>query len=147
MRKTLVILFAVAILGGAGIYAKDRSGNDVHTATAMPSSSPGNTNSASSSASASYKDGTYQGDAAETPYGTVQIAVVISGGKITDVNFLKMPSGEDRSRQITQQSEPQLKLAAITAQSPSIDFVTGATSTSYGYQESLQKALDQAKLS
>lgn len=144
MRKTLVILFAIAILGGAGVYAKSHDGGGAPTAEAIPS--PSSANIGQSSDSVHYKDGTYEGDAAETPYGTVQIAVVISSGKITDVNFLKMPSGEDRSRQITQQSEPQLKLAAITAQSPSIDFVTGATSTSYGYQESLQKALDDAKL-
>lgn len=146
MRKTLVILFAIAILGGAGIYAKDHGGNDNHTATAMPSSSPSVANSSAGSKTTNYKDGTYQGNAADTPYGIVQIAVVVSGGKITDVNFLKMPDDFGRSSQITQMAEPQLKQNTLVAQSSQIDFVSGATSTSYGYQESLQKALDQARL-
>jgi uncharacterized protein with FMN-binding domain len=44
-------------------------------------------------------------------------------------------------------SKPQLKQTTLDAQSSQIDFVSGATSTSYGYQESLQKALDKAKVS
>jgi uncharacterized protein with FMN-binding domain len=55
-----------------------------------------------------------------------------------------MPSDEPRSREITSYSEPGLKQNAITAQSANIDFVSGATSTSYGYKESLQAALDKA---
>jgi uncharacterized protein with FMN-binding domain len=44
-------------------------------------------------------------------------------------------------------AEPMLKESAINRQSATgIDMVTGATSTSYGYQESLQAALDKAKV-
>jgi uncharacterized protein with FMN-binding domain len=122
MRKSLIILFAVALLGG-GVYAKEHNNpgassgsassaasSNISTASdnSSVSSTPGS--SANSSSSGSYKDGKYTGSTAETPYGTVQIAVVVSGGKI-------------------------------------IDMVSGATSTSYGYQESLQAALDKAKIS
>lgn len=150
MRKTLVIIFAVAILGGT-VFATHKHGTSSPSAAAMPSSGTGTSGSTSSisgsgSGSASYKDGTYTGDNADTPYGTVQISVVISGGKISDVNFLKMPNDQPHSREVTAMSEPQLKQNTLDAQSTQIDFVSGATSTSYGYQESLQKALDQAKL-
>ncbi len=144
MKKGLLIIFVIALLGLAGTYAKDHKSSSV-TLVGAANASPGS--SASTSSSGSYKDGTYQGNSADTPYGTVQIAVVVSGGKITDVNFLQMPFEEDRSQQITAQAKPLLKQAAITAQSSNIDFVSGATSTSYGYQESLQAALDKAKSS
>lgn len=91
-----------------------------------------------------YKDGTYTGNAAETLYGNVQIAVVVNGGKITDVKYLQMPFAEERSQSITDAAKPLLKATTIDKQSANIDFVTGATSTSFGYQESLQAALDQA---
>jgi uncharacterized protein with FMN-binding domain len=152
MRKTLVIIFAVAILGGLSFYiTSNKSKNNV---TASPQSDTSQTSGTSvsskpvksrgNSSSSSYEDGTYTGTVADTPYGPVQIAAVISGGKIADVNFLEMPTDEQRSRMITSESKPMLKQAAITAQSASIDFVSGATSTSYGYQESLQAALDKA---
>jgi uncharacterized protein with FMN-binding domain len=151
MRKTLVIIFAIAILGGLSIYiTNNKSKNNVtanpQSEVTQPSSTPvsSNKSAASSSNSSSYKDGTYTGNVADTPYGPVQIAAVISGGKITDINFLEMPTDEQRSRMITSESKPMLKQAAITAQSANIDFVSGATSTSYGYQESLQAALDKA---
>jgi uncharacterized protein with FMN-binding domain len=138
MRKTLIIIITVAILGALGLYAKN------HDNSSAPVAGSTSASSSSSTPAKNYKDGTYAGSSAETPYGTVQIAAVISGGKITDINFLKMPDGEDRSRQITSGSEAQLKENALQAQSSNIDFVSGATSTSYGYKESLQAALDKA---
>jgi uncharacterized protein with FMN-binding domain len=58
-----------------------------------------------------------------------------------------MPFEESRSQQISDMSKTQLKQNTLDAQSFQIDFVSGATSTSYGYQESLQKAIDQARTS
>jgi uncharacterized protein with FMN-binding domain len=158
MRKTFVIIFAVAILGGLSFYVNKSNANDkVHTSsnssdtsTVSPSQSSESLTSKNANASSneSLKDGTYTGDAAETPYGTVQVAAIISGGKITDIQFLRMPNEERRSLQITSMAEPMLKESAINRQSASgLDMVTGATSTSYGYQESLQAALDKAKIS
>jgi uncharacterized protein with FMN-binding domain len=154
MRKTLVILFAVALLGG-GVYAKEHGSAGAGSAAANPASSgvggsSGSTSSshtASGGSSTTYKDGTYKGDSAETPYGTIQIAVVVSGGKISDVKFLKMPDDQPHSREVTAMAEPLLKQSTLAKQSPNIDMVSGATSDYYGYQESLQAALDQAKIS
>jgi uncharacterized protein with FMN-binding domain len=156
MRKTLVIIFAVAILGGLSFYVNKSKANDKvqtsvnssDTNTASPSQGNESTiSNANSSSNKSFKDGTYTGNAAETPYGTVQVAAVISRGKITDIQFLRMPNEESRSRQITSIAEPMLKESAINRQSAKgIDMVTGATSTTYGYKESLQAALDKAKV-
>ena len=93
----------------------------------------------------SYKDGTYTSDVAETLYGNIEISLVIADGKISDVMFIQMPDKDDgRSRQITEMAKPLLKATTLDKQSDQIDFVTGATSTSFGYQESLQSALDKA---
>jgi uncharacterized protein with FMN-binding domain len=158
MRKSLVIIFAVAILGGLSFYVNKSNASDKVQTSANPSDtsavspSQGNESSTSKNANASsnesFKDGTYTGDAAETPYGTVQVVAIISNGKITDIQFLKMPNDESRSRQITSMAQPMLKESAINRQSAAgLDMVTGATSTFYGYQESLQAALDKAKVS
>jgi uncharacterized protein with FMN-binding domain len=58
-----------------------------------------------------------------------------------------MPNDQPHSREVTAMSEPLMKQDTLDRQSADIDFVSGATSTVYGYQESLQKALDQAKIS
>jgi uncharacterized protein with FMN-binding domain len=155
MRKALVIIFAVAILGGLGFYAnKNKADNNLNTSgsstTAVNPSqtSSGSTTSSSGNSSPSQlKDGTYSGGTADTPYGIVQVAAVISGGKISDIKFLQMPFEENRSQQVTNMAEPQLKQNTLDAQGSNIDFVSGATSTSYGYKESLQAALDKAKVS
>jgi uncharacterized protein with FMN-binding domain len=130
MRKAITIILVVAILGVLGTMAVSNSRN--------PSSAR------NSSSSVSYQDGAYVGRSAETPYGSVQVSIVISNREINDIKFLKMPNGDDRSREITGFAGPQLKQNTLRAQDAQIDFVSGATSTTYGYQESLQSALDKA---
>lgn len=95
--------------------------------------------------STALQDGTYTGTASVTRFGNVQVRVTIAGGKITDVTALQLTDAEGRSVQISAQAAPLLRQEALTAQSASIDTVSGATYTSDGYIQSLQSALDQAK--
>jgi uncharacterized protein with FMN-binding domain len=148
VKKSVIAILAVAIIGALGIYAK---GHDSSTNSLLPASSTSTnasgtsvTNSAASTQSTTYKDGTYTGNSEDTPYGIVQIAAVVSGGKITSVNFLQMPSDLGHSQEVTSFSEPLLKQTTIQKQSAHIDFVSGATTTSEAYQQSLQSALNQA---
>jgi uncharacterized protein with FMN-binding domain len=87
---------------------------------------------------------TVNGPAAQTRYGPVQVQVTITGQRITGVETLRHPSGDDRSIQIAADALPQLRSETLTAQSAHIDTVGGATYTSHGYQQSLQGALDLA---
>ena len=96
------------------------------------------------SSSSGLKDGTYTGQSEFTPYGTVKVAAVVSGGKITDIKFLQMPGPEGHSREVTAFAEPYLKQETLQNQNGNIQFVSGATTTSEAYQMSLQAALDQA---
>ncbi|XKK60147.1 FMN-binding protein [Streptomyces sp. ARC32] len=83
------------------------------------------------------------GDAAQTQYGTVQVRVTVSDGRITDAEALQAPKG-GRSDQVTADAVPKLNRAAVAAGTADIDAVSGATYTSAGYTQSLQSALDRA---
>jgi uncharacterized protein with FMN-binding domain len=146
MRKALTILAAVAILGTLALFNSKRNpAFSPNPPTNSASQSSTSSNSSTTAASAvTYKDGTYTGSAVDNPYGTVQVAAVISSGKITGINFLQMPSDQRESQQRTSFSEPYLKQSAIAKQSANIDFVSGATDTSYSFEQSLQAALNQA---
>ena len=97
-----------------------------------------------SGSSVSYKDGTYIGNSADAYYGSVQVKAIISGGKITDVQFLNYPQDRRTSQQINSQAMPYLTSEAIAAQSANVDMVSGASETSQAFQKSLASALSQA---
>ena len=80
-------------------------------------------------------------------YGTIQVQVTVSGGKVTDITALAVPQNDPRSAQISSYAVPQLVSQAIEAQSSSISGISGATFTSNGFAQSLASALTQAGLS
>ena len=57
--------------------------------------------------------------------------MTVVNGQVTDVTALELPSG-GRSGQISREAEPILHDEALSAQSASIDGVSGATYTSLG---------------
>jgi uncharacterized protein with FMN-binding domain len=71
--------------------------------------------------------------------------VTISGGAITDVTALQLPSGDQHSADISSRVEPLLRSSALVVQGAEIDVVSGATYTSLAYAQSLQAALDAAR--
>jgi uncharacterized protein with FMN-binding domain len=88
------------------------------------------------------KSGSFSGPAENTQYGEVQVSITVSNGKITNANGT-LPQGGDS---IAQNALPQLNQEALTAQSASIQAVSGATYTSQGYIGSLQQAVNEAGL-
>jgi uncharacterized protein with FMN-binding domain len=110
-------------------------GGSTPTHSTAPSSAP------KTSAPAG-KSGTSSGPAENTQYGEVQVSITLSDGKITNANGT-LPDGGDS---IGQNAIPRLNQEVLTAQSASIQAVSGATYTSNGYIESLQQAVDQAGL-
>jgi uncharacterized protein with FMN-binding domain len=107
-----------------------------------PTSPPRPTGSARPAAGA---NGTFTGSVAQTQYGPVQVRIVMSGGRMTDVAAVQLPGGSARSVQINGRAAPILRQEALSAQNATIDTVSGATYTSQGYRTSLQAALDAAK--
>jgi uncharacterized protein with FMN-binding domain len=106
--------------------------------TAAPTPSP------SPTPSGQYRDGHYSGEDVSMRYGDVEVQVVVSGGRITDVVALQLPSDRARSAYISQVAGPMLHDEVLQAQSAQIDSLSGATYTSDAYAQSVQAALDQA---
>ncbi|KHL03954.1 FMN-binding protein [Sinomonas humi] len=108
-------------------------------------SSSGSTSSGSqASTSSGLKNGSFTGTAEETRYGIVQVQVVVSGGKITDVQTPQLTGDDMRSDMINSEAAPILRSEVLQAQSANVDTVSGATYTSEGYVASLQAALNAA---
>jgi uncharacterized protein with FMN-binding domain len=90
-------------------------------------------------------EGAVPGQPVTTRYGPVQVAAVVRGGKLAEVQTLQRPGASDpTSRQINDRAIPVLNQEAVAAQSARIDSVAGATFTSEGYRQSLQSAIDAA---
>lgn len=110
-----------------------------------PSASSTPSSSATKTASAGVS-GTFTGTTEETRYGPMQVEIVVSNGRITDVKALQLTNQDPRSVQISESAAPILREEALSAQSAKIDSVSGATYTSEGYISSLQSAIDKAGL-
>jgi uncharacterized protein with FMN-binding domain len=75
-------------------------------------------------------------------YGTVQVKITISGGKIVDAIAVQAPSGRDQ--RYTDMAVPVMRQKVLAAQSSNVTAVSGASYTSYAYWVSLQSALTKA---
>ena len=107
------------------------------TTSAPATSSPQTSSSA-------YRDGTYTGASEDAYYGNVQVAVTVSGGKITNVKFLQYPDTHSTSVYINQQAMPYLQQETIQSQNANVQIISGATFTSQAFIQSLQTALNKA---
>jgi uncharacterized protein with FMN-binding domain len=75
-------------------------------------------------------------------YGTIAVKVTIRGTRITAVSVAALQTLEPTSQQICAQAIPVLRSEVLSAQSASVNAVSGASYTSAGYARSLQAALD-----
>jgi uncharacterized protein with FMN-binding domain len=87
---------------------------------------------------------TATGQTVQTHYGPVQVRIVKTGGRLTNVIAIQLPSADSHSTELAAQAAPILRSEALRADSARIDVVSGATYTSDGYAQSLQSALDNA---
>jgi uncharacterized protein with FMN-binding domain len=85
---------------------------------------------------------TVEGDVVDTPYGPVQVAIVVNDNRIVDVTALQTPTDGSRSVRLADLATPILRQEVLTAQSAQVDTVSGATYTSDGYAQSVQYAID-----
>ncbi|WP_448631051.1 FMN-binding protein [Cellulomonas soli] len=113
------------------------------TTSGTGSDDTGSTGSGTTSSSG-MADGTYTGSTVSTRFGDVQVEITVSGGSITASDAVAYPTRDGKSKQINAYAVPVLNDEALSAQSASIDLVSGATYTSGAYVESLQSAIDQA---
>jgi uncharacterized protein with FMN-binding domain len=79
-------------------------------------------------------------------YGVLDVKVTVTGTRITDVSVPALQVIDPTSQQICDQVFPMLRSEVLSAQSATIDGVSGATYTSASYARSLQSALDKLHL-
>ena len=115
------------------------------TGGSSATATPAPTSTSTPTTGSGLKDGSYTGTSVSTQFGNVQVAVTISGGKITNVKALKLTTYGGRSVQISNYAAPILRSEVLKAQSAKVSNVSGATYTTRGYLSSLQSALNQAK--
>ena len=76
-------------------------------------------------------------------YGVLDVKVTVSGTRITDVSVPLLQAVDPTSQQICDQVFPMLRSEVLSAQTATINGVSGATYTSASYAQSLQSALDK----
>ena len=131
---------SAAPAGGTASSTPSGSATSQPSGSATSSTAAGSTPASSSTA----KNGTVTGDAKTTRFGTTQVKVTISGGRITEVTAVQLNQNDPRSVQISQDAAPLLRSEVLSKQTAAVDVVSGATYTSAAYEASLQSALDKA---
>jgi uncharacterized protein with FMN-binding domain len=119
----------------AGSGSKSSSGSTSSSGTTAKTS---RASSAQTTRSAVGSDIQYQ-------YGDIEVKVTMTGSKITDVSVVRADVYDSHSQEIDQYALPELRSQALSAQSASIDGVSGASYTSAAYEQSLQSAIDKLK--
>jgi uncharacterized protein with FMN-binding domain len=80
-----------------------------------------------------------------TPFSAIQVGVVMTGGKLTEVRTLLLTGDGAHTQALNRRAEPILRRRALAAGGAKFEVVSGATYTSESYQESLQGAIDRAR--
>ena len=114
------------------------------TAAPVASGVPPETPTAAPAKTGQFRDGTYTGDLTDAFYGPMQVELIVSGGKISDIKFLQYPNDRPTSIAINNQSNTILRQEAIESQSANVDIVSGATQSSEAFIQSLKSALNKA---
>ncbi len=92
-------------------------------------------------------DGTYTGSNAKAlNFGYVQVRITVSGGQLTDIQFLSYPTRDGRSLDLSNRALPQLRQEALSSQSANVSNVSGASWTTRAFKTSLNAALSEAGL-
>ncbi len=86
------------------------------------------------------------GVALTTPFSVIQVRVTMTGGRLTGIETLALSGNDAHTQALNARAEPILREEALRAGSArGVDTVSGATSTSESYLESLQSAIDRAR--
>ena len=131
-------------ISGSSNDETDSNSNDASTTTSDESSTASTTDETASVATTdkvSYTDGTYTGTGTGFRSGTTEMSVTIKDNKITNIETV---SNEDTPR-FYENVESEIISEMISAQSTSVDTISGATYSCEGIISATQDALTQAK--
>lgn len=129
---------------GGDIGSVDPSAAPTDSPAANPTPTPAKTPKPSKAPTGTLKDGTYDGDAIKFKFGTAQVEIVVSGGVITEVKALKLPTAGGYTKRVTTFFQTDIPARVVADQGWKISNISGATYTSRAYSQSLQSAINQA---
>jgi uncharacterized protein with FMN-binding domain len=85
------------------------------------------------------------GPAMTTPFSVIQVQATLTRGKLTGVKTIAMSGDGPHTKALNARAEPILRAEALKAGSADIDVVSGATSSSQIWIESLRGAIRKAR--
>jgi uncharacterized protein with FMN-binding domain len=85
------------------------------------------------------------GPAMTTPFSVIQVRATLTDGRLTGVETVALSGDGPHTEALNTRAEPILREEALRAGSADIDVVSGATSTSLIWIESLRGAIKQAR--
>ena len=129
---------------GGDIGSVDPSAAPTDSPAASSTPTPVKTPKPSKAPTGTLKDGTYDGDAIKFKFGTAQVEIVVSGGVITEVKALKLPTAGGYTKRVTTFFQSDIPARVVADQGWKISNISGATYTSRAYSQSLQSAINQA---
>ncbi len=88
--------------------------------------------------------GAFQSATVQTRYGNYQVALTVDAGKITQVSMLQSGASDGTSRQIAASALPTLQQRVLSAQTYSVQGVSGASYTTQGFVAAVQNAMQAA---
>jgi uncharacterized protein with FMN-binding domain len=136
-----VVAVGLAVAGCGGHQKVQRSNKPAAVTT--PAATGATTTKTKTAKTGAPASGTRVGKDILTKFGDVQVSLTFKGGRIADVQWVKLPLDRPRSRYISQTAAPILRSEVLSAQSGHISLVSGATYTSDAWANSVQSALPQ----
>jgi uncharacterized protein with FMN-binding domain len=87
----------------------------------------------------------FLGPAMTTPFSAIQVRAFFTGKRLTGIETVLLSGDGPHTEALNARAEPILRASALKAGSAKVDVVSGATSTSKIWLESLQGAIDKAR--
>ncbi|HEY8804637.1 MAG TPA: FMN-binding protein, partial [Clostridium sp.] len=132
---------SLAIAAMVGVYAINNLGGTVLAESGLTTANSTRISASTKSTSQKYKDGTYTGTGTGFRGGTTEISVTVKGNKITNVETVSNQDTPD----FYQRAESVITSEIISAQSTTVDTVSGATYSSNGIISATEEALKKAE--
>lgn len=152
MKKIILGISVIVVIAIGALASKLITGGDdeklgpanPQTNTTQNTNSNNTSTNAATSTSSTYKDGSYTGTVNNFIYGSLQVKIIVTGGKITDISYPQYPNHMGHTAEVSSYALPILKQEAIQNQNSKVDIISGATQTSEAFMQTLQSALSQA---
>ncbi len=87
----------------------------------------------------------FLGPAMTTPFSAIQVRALFTGRRLTGIETVLLSGDGPHTEALNARAEPILRESALEAGSADVDVVSGATSTSKIWLDSLQGAIDKAR--